>query len=201
MSSSATFEPHVLMRGAIDLEPLIARVPAHFATKGMFFTRLVDLVHDRWHDLEPTLEAPPRFGRYVPFVDYPVRDHIRIIDAAARKGFPAMSQREAHRRMGRLAFDDFRDSRVGKVMLSLIDDPGAALRRFPDAYRLTTRGQRAEATPLEGRFVRVEVDFVVLLEYLVGLFEAVVLAFDTTPRIEAEPRGDAMRFDVRWGDP
>jgi uncharacterized protein (TIGR02265 family) len=164
----------------------------------MFFARLAERLRDRWSEVERTLDKPPRLGRYVPFMDYPSRDHVRLVHAAARKSYPQLPSREAHRRLGRLALEDFRTSRVGSVFLAMLGGARQALVQFPTGWKLSVRntaGVTAEETR-EGVVLRFVNGAVIEPEYLLGTIEAVVRHFGAQPRIKVTIEGSATTYDV-----
>jgi uncharacterized protein (TIGR02265 family) len=192
-------EPGVPLHGDGDVDVILARVPSTQSVKGMFFARLVERVGEAWPRVRTTLEGAPRLGRYVPFVDYPARDHVRMIHAAAVQSFPDAAVREAYRRLGEKAFEDFATSTLGAVMMPLFVDAEGALLRFPDAYALSVpRARPATAASIAPRTVRLVFGDTVIPEYLAGTFEAVVRHYDVEPRIEIDAHPDGPRFDVSW---
>lgn len=187
--------------GAIDLATALARVPPRSLTKGMFYGRIADKTRDRWAELEKQLEAPPKNGRYLPFTDYPTGDHVRLVLSAAERAFPDVGSREALRRLGAFAFEDFRASNVGRVMMQLLEEPLGALERFPDAFTMTVKGvPRPKVKQLAEMHVMVEFgDSLAMPEYVAGLFEAIILHYRARPRIEVDLSLDeAPRYDVHW---
>jgi uncharacterized protein (TIGR02265 family) len=191
-------ELDVPLEGEADVAGAFARGRAGQLTKGMFFSRLAERLRDRWDDIERTLEKPPRLGRYVPFIDYPSRDHVLLVQAAARKSYPQIAEREAHRRLGRLALEDFRTSRVGSVFLAMLGGPRQALMQFPRGWKLSVRNS-AEVRSEEKRdgvalhFVH---GAVLEPEYLLGTIEAVVRHFGATPRTTVTIDGSSTIYDV-----
>jgi uncharacterized protein (TIGR02265 family) len=164
----------------------------------MFFSRLADRLRDRWSEIEPTLSKPPRFGRYVPFIDYPSRDHVLLVREAARKSYPQLPEREAHRRMGRLGLEDFRSSRVGSVMLAMLGGPRQALMQFPTGWKLSVRNT-AEVTSEEHRdgvVLRFFGGAVLEPEYVLGTIEALVRHWRARLRTTVTIDGSSTTYDV-----
>src|SRR5690348_8551194 len=102
--STLTLSATQALTGDFDAEATALAIPKSFVVKGMFFSRHVAQLGSDFDKVAAGLEAPPRFGRYVPFSDYLQRDYMRVITAVSRKVYPRLGLREAMRRLGR---DDF----------------------------------------------------------------------------------------------
>ena len=194
-------EGNVPLEGDFDLDTALSRIYPSARAKGMFLAPLAEKLGPGFRDLEPRLEAPPRGGKYVAYVDYPSRDHIRLIDAAARATLPRLSPREAHRRLGRGAFASFAESHVGRVVLKLVaSDPKELLLAFPRGYGMSVRSRAAvEATALSGPAVRIIFgEPVAVPEYLLGIMEGIVTRFAKTPSSEVRADDARPQFDVSW---
>lgn len=103
------------------LEERLAQTPPDHVLKGLFFTDvLAELGPDAVQRLLPTLDAPPRLGRYLPFSDYPQRDHARLVLALVRRSgtFPREAIRRLHQRNARR----FAESGAGRVLMHLAVD-------------------------------------------------------------------------------
>jgi uncharacterized protein (TIGR02265 family) len=100
-------------RFEIDVEALIAEVPAGVTSKGMFFTRVLAMAGDL--DEAPLLDAAGLDDRrFVPFGDYPWPAFIRLATAVADRLRPdarAIGLRE----IGRTLYADFADSLVARM--------------------------------------------------------------------------------------
>lgn len=192
----------VPLRGDVDIAGLIDKCPLEHAIKGLFVAPLVSRCGTQWREVEATLEAPPRLGRFVPFSDYPLRDYLRIMDAAARKSFPDVSGREAHRRISRSVFETFVDSTFGKVTAPLLGDPMTALSHYCRIYSTMMRGSTAVLAPagpgadcacLQFR------SYYSTVEAVVGVPEGVLMAVGVEPTVRVEVLGKgAIDAEVRW---
>jgi uncharacterized protein (TIGR02265 family) len=194
-------EGNVPLEGPFDLNEALDRVYAQARTKGMFLSPLVQKLGPSFREVEARLEAPPRLGRYLPYVDYPVRDHVRLIDAAGRVVFPRLSPREAHRRLGKDGFVRFAESRVGRVVMQLIaHDPKELLLAFPRGYDMTVRSRHSvEATELAGGRVRLRFSEPVgAPEYILGMLEGIVTTFGRTACTDVETDAAGARYDMGW---
>lgn len=185
----------------MDVEAVLAGVPEGYCVKGMFLARYAVGLGADWPAVATRLVAPPPGGRYHAFQDYPMQDHVRLFDTAARLRFPG-SAREAYRLLSRGDVEVFATSTFGKVAFAMLRDPAAALVRFPELFHAVTKGPVARAQRMGERHVQVALERTIgTPEQVIGLLEALVLTFDETPSVEVEIQGeDGRRFslDVRW---
>lgn len=115
------------MRAPLDTAALIAEVPAHCTTKGMFFEQIARPARSCGVDCQ---------ARYVAFRDYPLRDYMRLIADYGAARHPGMPVREALRRVGWEAFPTLMSSVAGRVIFAFAGrDVRSALRLAPDAYK------------------------------------------------------------------
>ncbi|CAN5925033.1 hypothetical protein BH11MYX4_BH11MYX4_27570 [soil metagenome] len=185
--------------GDVDLEATVAAIPAHFTTKGMFFKRYVAALGAEWEELVPSLREPARHGRYHAFEGYPMRDYVRVFDRVARARFPG-STREAFRLLARGEVEVFAHSTLGKVMFSLLRDPGGALLRYPEILGVMVRGPEISAERLgERRIAVTHPRYHGAIEQGLGLVEGFVQTFDEEPRVavSVDPTRRVV-FDVSW---
>jgi uncharacterized protein (TIGR02265 family) len=195
-----TVDASTPLAGDFDLKAELTRISPSLHTKGMFFLKLVEKIGPRWSEVAQTLDAAPRFGKYVAFVDYPSRDHMRLIDAAARAALPGVPTREGHRRMGKVAMEDFAASNVGRVVMTLVSrEVKDVLLEFPRAYGMTVKSLRPVRGEALEDCVRISFDEPVIgAEYVIGVLESIVRYFERTPRIAVEIGDNHGTFDVRW---
>lgn len=195
-------DPEVRLLGTIDAESRLAQVPSDYTLKGMFFGSVVEsLGQEAWQYLKLELSAPPRGGRYVPFVDYPQVDYCRIALAAAARLYPEQPMPEAARRLGRHDFSVFTQSRVGKVLLHLAGDLSAVLQSLPSTYSKVSRGGRITSSPLSDGGVRLEyVDYHGWVDcYTLGTIEGIVQHFGHRPSIRVSLASETeATYDVHW---
>ena len=187
--------------GTFNLEAVVARYPRDYVVKGMFCTRLVDLLGEDYDALVPQLTAPPRGGRYLPFNDYPTTDYTRIAAATAMKHFSALGMSEALRRVAREDFAAFSNSTWGRVALTLVGDPRSALLHMPEAFARAAPGPRLRSEELDDKTTRVTLErYFGFVEYMLGQLEGVVLAFEREPTITIRKLGsDAFAFEIEHG--
>lgn len=198
--------PHFVTRhgeplvGNVSLETLIAATPTTSRTKGIFFSDLVKMLPPRrWEEIVLTLDVVPRLDRYVPFTAYPVRDLLRLVDAAARERFAAVPTREGYRRLGHFGFKAFCDTTVGRVIMAVLGDPMAAAKKYPEAYAMMTNAAAVTSEECGPRHARLTfARYVGACEYDVGVCEAAVAHFGSASTIGVDHGPDAMVLDVRW---
>jgi len=121
----------------VDVEGHLARLPANATCKGMFFRDMIALAtpHVREDELLAAAGIPAR--RYVGFLDYPMRDNLKLTVEVAKVVHPAVPLGEGLRRLGRTGYQTFLSSHVGKVLiLAVSHDLGAVLELAPRAYPL-----------------------------------------------------------------
>ena len=177
----------------MDVEARIAETPATATTKGMFFEPLARSGR-QW--------AIPCEARYVPFRDYPLRDHMRLIVAYGRKRFPDLPAREAMRRVGWEAFPALMSSVAGRVLYTFAGrDVRAALRLAPDAYKHSIKpGSVISRLNTPSQVVLEYRDVWNLAEcYQVGVVEGGCRAFGAEARILVRVHSSAnIDMLIRW---
>lgn len=186
--------------GDVSLPRLLAAVPKGATIKGMFCARYVSAIDEPWDEVSEDLDAPPADGHYTAFEDYPFADYQRLLDKAARNRFPRSSTREAYRLLGRGDVEVFACSTLGKVTLSLLKDPAAAVTRYPEIVGVLTRGSVSGAATRTDAGVSVYFPRVVgAPESAIGILEAIVMLYEAKPRVElAVHPGGSATFHVSW---
>jgi uncharacterized protein (TIGR02265 family) len=189
--------------GVFDVEATARVFTRAHLVKGMFFNRLLAILGASFGDLVPSLQAPPRLGKYLPFSDYPQGDYLRVASAVALRAYPAWPLREGIRRLSRDDFKVFADSTLGRVLLAVVGDVHAALLNVPSMYmKVASADWKITGEEIDKGAVRIT--FAPVLgpwEFQLGQLEGVVLAFGKRPsvRVVELPKG-AVRFDVRHDD-
>ncbi len=114
----------------IELEAHLAALPPSATVKGMFLSNIAELAENR-------AGKRPGRKRYVAFSNYPMREMVELLPAAAELAYPGLPVREGMRRLGRQAYPTFSSSTLGRVVMSVAgNDPRSALHLAPKAYRL-----------------------------------------------------------------
>jgi len=170
------------------------RIPANHMVKGLFFTRLLDLVGDRLKTKSIPMLERPLLRRYLPFADYPQVDYSRLTVACAGELYPELPLREAMRRVARDDFQVYFSSRLGAVMLALLGDVRSSLLRFPDMFRTVLKGGRFSARELSDTAIELRLeDFYGWVDcYPVGTVEGLVLHHGAPVDIEVEISDDVL---------
>jgi uncharacterized protein (TIGR02265 family) len=172
------------LRGDLDLEGLLRLVPPNHLIKGAFIGSNAAIAAPDWAALEDRLIAPPRGGKYLAFSDYPLTDYLRVTDAAARRKFPKIATREAHRLLSRNTFDVFAQTTLGRVTMTMITTPAGAFLKYQDIYNKMVTGSRVVVTPKTATSIDFEfIDYFSTQEAIYGVLEGVVLAYRLVPRV------------------
>lgn len=188
------------LRGELDVEALVRAVPPAHTIKGAFVGSNAALAMPDWSELEKKLLAPPRGGKYLPFSDYPLTDYLRVTDAAARRKFPKLTNREAHRQLSRLTFDVFAQTTLGKVTMAMVTTPTAAFLKYQEIYNRMVSGSKVQVLPRTTRAIDFEfTDYYSTQEAIYGVLEGVVLAYRGVPSviILAKAKGHFLA-SVEW---
>ena len=176
-------------------------MPASYVVKGMFFKQLVDRIGPLgWDEVAPKLRWAPPGGKYVPFKDYPQRDHFLLACGVARRRYGAYGLREGLRRLARDDMRTFGDSTFGGVVLSLVRDARGALRKVPAVYAKVAPGDwEIVAKDLDDGGVCIEfTEFFGDWAYTLGQLEGVVMHYHASPEITVDENGtENVRFEVR----
>lgn len=199
MSERFTTVAGVPLQGDVDLAVTLANIPRDFTTKGMFFTRYIAAMGAEWEELLPSLDEPAKHGRYHAFVDYPLRDYVRVFEHVARARFPG-STREAFRLLARGEIEVFSGSTLGRVAFALLRDPAATLLRFPDLFKMVSRASSCTAKQIGDRHVSVTFPrFHGASEQALGLVEGIVQTYDEEPRLDVTIDDNRrIDFEVTW---
>jgi len=113
----------------LDVEERLKKVPEKATVKGMFFSSAIDLVKRMHRDGAAAVGEK----RYFAFKDYPMADHVRLLETCGRLVYPGESPRQGIRLIGSVAFEVFAQSMVGRAVF------GIAGRSWDDALQLVTR--------------------------------------------------------------
>ncbi|MCC6807730.1 MAG: DUF2378 family protein [Deltaproteobacteria bacterium] len=184
-----------------DLEERLAEIPREMTVKGMFLARAAGVLGSDLQAILPTLTHPPRFGRFIPFADYPVVDHMRVSVLAAFKEHPRLAKAEAIRIYERESVHTVAASTIGKVMVKLIPDVKAAYMRVPETSRMIAPSWEIKAFVEGERTVRLSYrNSAGFLDCgTIGSLEGIALMYKETPKIEVilATRRSAD-YIVRW---
>lgn len=170
----------------LDVERLIAAAPQSSLIKGMFLIPVAAEVKRR---------APATPGirdRYVPFQDYPMHEHMRVLALGATTIFPEVSLRQGLRKLGRGALAAFLESTVGRVTWAATDGgPEQLLRALARAYVVTMPG--VDVQVLSSSATQSIIHFSGVYSYLdshhVGIFEGALRSIGQNPRVRVKLAG------------
>lgn len=163
----------------LDVAAEIKRVPDGLTQKGMFLLPMVVEAKKRGLALSGARD------RYVPFQDYPLREHVALLVEAARAFYPDVNVRQGLRRLGRGAYRAFMESTVGKVVWASVTDSHGALEGILKGYAIGVPGCSAkmiERRP-HGAVIRLERIPYFLDSHHVGCFEGAARAIGIRARI------------------
>ena len=188
--------------GELDPAPYLALVPDDEACKGVFFQGVVEAVRRAAPSRVDAVFEGMTLQRFVPFLDYPLREHMRMTLNAAKILHPRVPSREAMRRLGWLAFQSFSSSLVGRVVFGALGrDPERILAASPRAVSLSLRYGRLQANRLGRCHFRLVFSRIYgyLDTYYVGVTEGALRAFGIMPRIALRLTSLADgEMDVLW---
>lgn len=187
-----------------DLNPVpyLQRVPRDASCKGMFFNDVMKAVRraspEAGRQLLPRMTRP----RYVPFQDYPLREHMELTAEAVKLLFPALPTREGMRRLGWLAFPTFVDSIIGRVVFGILgQDLDKIFEVGPRSFEVSLSHGHAVAERLGEKSWRYEFSdiFGYLDTYYVGVIEGPIRHYGHTPdvRIDLRSLSDGV-MDIQW---
>ncbi|MCA9534675.1 MAG: DUF2378 family protein [Myxococcales bacterium] len=186
--------------GDLDPGPYLSATPETATVKGLYFQTMLDMMaalpKERVADV--VVERP----RYLPFFDYPLREHMRLSFALVPRLFPGVPTRQAFREMGWKAFPDFAGTMLGRVVFGVFgDDLEKAFEGGPRAVSQSVKPGMAAVTLLAERHARMEYyDIYGILDpYYIGVVEGMVrhYGFEPDVRIHAIDIANAV-LDIRW---
>jgi len=116
----------------LDVEERILRTPEHATIRGLFLQMIVDSAKAARIEL-------PGPSRYSTFVQYPMRDYMRLAVAAAKCRFAAEHVREGLRRVGLTVYPEFKQTVAGSAIFAFASD---------DFRKVASLAQKAYAVSL-----------------------------------------------------
>lgn len=182
----------------LDTRMYLERVPSNAYCKGMFFHDVLRAVRN----VDP--EAADGLGRrrYVPFKDYPLREHMELTSKAVRRLYPGVPTREAMRRLGWLAYPAFVHSMVGRIVFGVLgQDLDKIFEVGPKSFEVSLTRGRATSERLGERHWRYDFAdiFGFLDTYYVGVIEGPIRHHGRIPnvRIHLSTPSDGV-MDIQW---
>ncbi len=152
----------------LDVNECFAAIPSKATMKGLCLAPMVTEAKRRGITLRGARD------RYLPFVDYPLVEHARLLVESARAFFPALSMRQALRKIGRAAQKVAIETVVGKVLWAGVEDVEHALESTVRSYAVSSPSTRVTLLEHAPGRARVRLDRVsyFLDSHHVGVFEA-----------------------------
>ena len=120
----------------LDVDRELEAIPPGATMKGMFIAPMLAEAQQRGIRLEAAR------GRYLPFADYPLVEHARVLAEAAGVFYPELTMRRALRRLGRAAQHAFAGSTIGKVVWASVDGADAAVDAIVKSYAIAVPAAR-----------------------------------------------------------
>jgi uncharacterized protein (TIGR02265 family) len=176
----------------LDAAALIALAPEDGKVKGLYFQDLVDRAG-------ALADARPR---YVPFIDYPLREYMALCVSAAEAAHPREPLRNGLRLLGRGAYPKLVSTLIGKTIF------GVAGRDFGTVLELASRGYSVSMSPgavslteRESHRARVELRQIWNFAdaYQVGVFEGALIALGSSGEVKIRQLSPCdVDFEVTW---
>ncbi len=114
----------------LDVNAELDAVPQGTTIKGMFLLPMVLEAQRRGVRLESAR------ARYLPFTDYPLVEHGRLLVESARAFHPKLTLRRGLRKLGHWGLRAFAESTVGKVVWAGVDGVDAAMDAAAKTYAI-----------------------------------------------------------------
>jgi len=152
---------------AIDVQRVLATIPADAQIAGMFFLAIVEGVKRRG----VTLELPRE--RYLPFSFYPITEFVPLLVRAAALFYPELSLRLALRALGASGPKAFIASTLGKVTLGAAEGVHATVAAIAKTYEINIRPSRCKILESKPRRMVLSLEdvYYFLDAHHVGVFE------------------------------
>lgn len=176
LPSSLRVTPRTTLSHDLDMEERIAGATPADTIKGMFFGPIDRMVGSE--------------GKRLPFRDYPLADYFRAVHRAAVARYPDVPISEAVRRVAGNDFEEFAESRVGRVSLALTGDVRSTLERAGRLYDLVLAGTTKVRSWRDGDVLRLSYrDYPGPVEvYPIGTIEGTCRHFGVEWEIDVDVR-------------
>jgi uncharacterized protein (TIGR02265 family) len=185
----------------LDLEALVARIPATAMVKGVFVDGVEKLVADV-PDGRDRLYAELPKKRYLPFKDYGRGEVMRIEARAAQLLFPKMPMRDALRRTAQKIYPMFLNSLPGKVVFGVLgNDLESVMRHGPRGNQVVVNFGKVSSESIGPRHWRAHYrDYYSFLDCGdVGVFEGLIQHYGHVPRVRIVQSSDfECWYDIQW---
>jgi uncharacterized protein (TIGR02265 family) len=114
----------------LDVNAEIEGLPKGATMKGLFMLPMVAEAQSRGVTL------PAARDRYLPFSDYPLAEHARLLVESAHSFYPNLTTRRGLRKLGHAAVHAFRQATIGKVMWATVSSVDSALEAASKTYSI-----------------------------------------------------------------
>jgi uncharacterized protein (TIGR02265 family) len=186
----------------LDVEACIARCPEDATAKGMFLSAAAELGRRAAPTRVDEVFEGVATRRWTPFLDYSLRDNMRLMVNATRLRFPKEPIRERLRRVGWTSYPTFAESMAGRVVLGVTNkDIQAKFSVLTRGFSLSVSHARVVPHRLGDQHWQMEYTnvYCFLDSYHVGIVEGFVRAHGFTPDVRINLRSpEAGTFSVRW---
>jgi uncharacterized protein (TIGR02265 family) len=140
-------------------------------------------------------------NRYLPFVDYPLVEHARLLVESAQAFYPGLALRRGLRKLGRAAPRAFAQATVGRVLWAGVDNAESAIEMIAKSYAIASPSARvtiAERAPGRAR-IRLDGAHCFRDSHHVGLFEGVLLSVNTKCTVEIRMESpNVWEYQLTW---
>jgi uncharacterized protein (TIGR02265 family) len=179
----------------LDTAAQISRAPESGTIKGLYFQDVIAVA-----SAHGTVEkARPR---YLPFLDYPMREYMQLLVAAANIVYPREPIRNGLRRLGRLAYPTLAETLIGRALFGVAGgDFGIILGLASRAYSISVKPGEVTLAELEGRhaLLRLRDLWNFPDTYQVGVFEGGLIATGLRGEVRVRVLSPCdVDFEVTW---
>ncbi|HET9956953.1 MAG TPA: DUF2378 family protein [Polyangiaceae bacterium] len=170
---------------ALDVAMCLASIPQHAEIAGMYCNALVAAGKRKGVTFSTARE------RYVQFNYYPVSEFARMLVEATDRLYPALSKREALRKLGQGGPKAFAGSLLGKVVLGSAEGVHATVLAVAKTYEVNTRPSRCwvKETRPQSMIVSLENVYHFLDSHHVGVFEGTLRFAGVNGRVRIASHG------------
>ena len=184
----------------LDPEAFLKAIPEAALIKGMFPGALAAEARRRG------IPLPTAAEKYLPFYEYPLRDHMRLVVDAARGFWPDLHVRLGLRKVGRAAVLAFTQTTFGKAVLGGFNQPetlaralGSMVRAFGTSLSKPTPHVEVVQTGETAVTLRFRDAWLLLDCHQVGIIEGYCNACGVRPEVKVAQLGPSSAdFVVTW---
>ncbi len=186
----------------LDVDACIARCIPAATAKGMFLTAAAELGRRAAPSRMDQVFEGVTARRWMPFLEYPLRDTMRLIVNAGKLRWPHEPARERLRRVGWTAYPTFAESMAGRVLVGMTSkDLAGKFGAVTKAFSLSVSHARVTPRRIGDRHWHFDYDHVYcfLDSYHVGVLEGLVRAHGHEPGVRIHlTRPEAGTVELRW---